>query len=70
MILFHRRSSCQHPLIAGALGRIAEDQSVCEMMTREEGALQQLVSRGSAGYMIHALHPHSKFLCAAHLKAV
>ncbi|GLI68627.1 hypothetical protein VaNZ11_013105, partial [Volvox africanus] len=37
------RSSCQHPLLAGALGRIAEDRANCELMDREETAIQQLV---------------------------
>eukprot|EP00198_Chlamydomonas_reinhardtii_P013397 XP_001702734.1 predicted protein [Chlamydomonas reinhardtii] len=41
--LTFRRSSCQHPLLAGALGRISEDRAQCELMAREETAIQQLV---------------------------
>ncbi|KAG2446236.1 hypothetical protein HXX76_000828 [Chlamydomonas incerta] len=41
--LTFRRSSCQHPLLAGALGRLSEDRSHCELMAREETAIQQLV---------------------------
>ncbi|KXZ56156.1 hypothetical protein GPECTOR_1g133 [Gonium pectorale] len=41
--LTFRRSSCQHPLLAGALGRISEDRANCELMAREETAIQQLV---------------------------
>ncbi|KAK9820032.1 hypothetical protein WJX72_005289 [[Myrmecia] bisecta] len=41
--LIFRRSSAQHPLLAGALGRIAEDPLNCEAISREVGAIQQLI---------------------------
>ncbi|KAG2497865.1 hypothetical protein HYH03_004131 [Edaphochlamys debaryana] len=41
--LTFRRSSCQHPLLAGALGRISEDRASCELIAREETAIAQLV---------------------------
>eukprot|EP00878_Enallax_costatus_P012029 GHUV01012560.1.p1 GENE.GHUV01012560.1~~GHUV01012560.1.p1 ORF type:complete len:820 (+),score=326.73 GHUV01012560.1:341-2800(+) len=41
--LVFRRSSIQHPLLAGALGRLSEDPSNLELLVREDVALQQLV---------------------------
>ncbi|KAL0020138.1 hypothetical protein WJX77_006173 [Trebouxia sp. C0004] len=41
--LIFRRSSCQQPLLAGALGSIAEDPFNCEVISHEEGAVQQLI---------------------------
>ncbi|EIE23713.1 hypothetical protein COCSUDRAFT_41874 [Coccomyxa subellipsoidea C-169] len=41
--LIFRRSSCQHPLLAGALGKIAEDPAACSAIVREVGAIQQLI---------------------------
>jgi hypothetical protein len=41
--LIFRRSSLQHPLMAGALGRISEDRSACEQIGKEEVAIQQVV---------------------------
>ncbi|KAL3158161.1 hypothetical protein ABBQ32_011753 [Trebouxia sp. C0010 RCD-2024] len=41
--LIFRRSSCQQPLLAGALGSIAEDPFNCEVISQEEGAVQQLI---------------------------
>ncbi|KAK9839624.1 hypothetical protein WJX81_001442 [Elliptochloris bilobata] len=41
--LVFRRSSCQHPLLAGALGKIAEDPAACAEIVREVGAIQQLI---------------------------
>ncbi|BDA47659.1 probable calcium-independent phospholipase A2-gamma at C-terminar half [Coccomyxa sp. Obi] len=41
--LIFRRSSCQHPLLAGALGKIAEDPTACSAIVREVGAIQQLI---------------------------
>ena len=42
--LIFRRSSLQHPLMAGGLGRISEDKSACEQIGREEVAIQQVGS--------------------------
>ncbi|GFR41419.1 hypothetical protein Agub_g2103, partial [Astrephomene gubernaculifera] len=41
--LTFRRSSCQHPLLAGALGRLSEERGNAELMSRDETAVQQLV---------------------------
>ncbi len=41
--LIFRRSSAQHPVLAGALGRLAEDPATCDLIWKEEGAIQQLV---------------------------
>ncbi|KAK9861855.1 hypothetical protein WJX84_002096 [Apatococcus fuscideae] len=41
--IIFRRSACQHPLLAGALGRIAEDPLNCATISKESGAVQQLI---------------------------
>ncbi|KAI8470882.1 MAG: hypothetical protein J3K34DRAFT_520933 [Monoraphidium minutum] len=42
--LIFRRSTVQHPLLAGALARLCEDPSNLELVAREDVALQQLVA--------------------------
>eukprot|EP00884_Botryococcus_braunii_P003060 jgi/Botrbrau1/12755/Bobra.67_1s0114.1 len=41
--LIFRRSSCQHPLMAGALAKVAEEPAQCAAMAREVGAVQQIL---------------------------
>ncbi|KAJ9510144.1 hypothetical protein QJQ45_015630, partial [Haematococcus lacustris] len=41
--LTFRRSSLHHPLLAGALGRIAEEPESCKLIAKEEVAVQQLL---------------------------
>ncbi|GBF89188.1 phospholipase A [Raphidocelis subcapitata] len=42
--LLFKRSTVQHPLLAGALAQLCEDPSNLEMLAREDVALQQLVA--------------------------
>lgn len=42
--LLFRRSSCQHPLLAGALAKLAEERSSCELLAKEDMALPQMVT--------------------------
>ncbi len=57
--LIFRRSSCQHPLLAGALGRITEDKANCELIAKEEVALQQVSAAVMASMLPLMLTPPS-----------
>eukprot|EP00955_Chlamydomonas_euryale_P092545 364716-Chlamydomonas_euryale.AAC.3 len=54
--LMFRRSSLQHPLLAGALGRIAEDKANCELIAkvRRGAASRQTPGRGGHGSGVQA----------------